>query len=64
MKNEYSEHQIDPLLCIFSQYFIYRSSHIGTDLSSAQPCHVHCARVRVRLCVCGKGGGGQGREWH
>ena len=65
MKNEYSEHQTDPLLCIFSQDFTYRSRHIETDaiLSSAQPCHVHCARVRVRVCVAW-GGGEQGRDWH
>ena len=59
MKNEYSEHQTDQLLCIFSQDFTYRSRHIETDaiLSSAQPCHVHCARVRVRVCVWGGGTG-------
>ena len=62
MKNEYSEHQTDPLLCIFSQDFIYRSRHLETDdiLSSAQPCHVHCARSFV--CVGRRGRGGNGMK--
>ena len=37
----------------FSHDFTYRSRHkeTGVILSSAQPCHVHCARVKVRVCV-------------
>ena len=46
-------------MCFFSDDFTYKSRHKETDaiLLSAQPCHVHCARVRVHVCVFGGGGG-------
>ena len=50
MKIEYSEHQTDPLLCIFYD-FSYSSRHMETDA--------------ILLHVCGfvGGGCGQGRDW-
>ena len=52
MKNEYSEHQTDQLLCIFLNDFSYSSRHIETDA--------------ILLHVCGfvRGGCGQGPDWH